>query len=44
MLVSDDIQVLVVDDDNDVLDAYQDMLEIAGFEVKPPAIPLKSLQ
>ncbi|HIF9252335.1 sigma-54-dependent transcriptional regulator [Photobacterium damselae] len=39
MLMSDDIQVLVVDDDNDVLDAYQDMLEIAGFEVKTTSDP-----
>ncbi len=33
-MISDDIEVLIVDDDHDVVEAYQELLEIAGFKAK----------
>ena len=32
MLMNNDIEVLVIDDDQDVVDAYQHLLEIAGYK------------
>ncbi|MGR5065535.1 sigma-54-dependent transcriptional regulator [Photobacterium sp. DNB22_13_2] len=34
MIMNNDIEVLIIDDDQDVLDSYQQLLEMSGFKVK----------
>ncbi|MGF1682650.1 sigma-54-dependent transcriptional regulator [Photobacterium minamisatsumaniensis] len=34
MIMNNDIEVLLIDDDQDVLDSYQQLLEISGYKVK----------
>lgn len=42
--MSDDIEVLIVDDDHDVVEAYQELLEIAGFKAKTVTDPTLVLE
>ncbi|WP_087022994.1 sigma-54-dependent transcriptional regulator [Thaumasiovibrio subtropicus] len=32
MMLTEDVQVLLIDDDNDVLDAYQNLLQLSGYK------------
>ena len=34
MIMNNDIEVLIIDDDHDVLESYQQLLEMSGFKVK----------
>ncbi|PSW13908.1 sigma-54-dependent Fis family transcriptional regulator [Photobacterium sanctipauli] len=34
MIMNNDIEVLIIDDDQDVLDSYQQLLEMSGYKVK----------
>ncbi|WP_413110633.1 sigma-54-dependent transcriptional regulator [Thaumasiovibrio sp. DFM-14] len=39
MILTDDIQVLLIDDDTDVLDAYQNLLQLSGYNTLACADP-----
>ena len=39
MIMNNDIEVLIIDDDQDVLESYQQLLEMSGFKVKAIADP-----
>lgn len=46
MIMNNDIEVLIIDDDQDVVDAYQHLLEISGYKasaITDPTIALKML-
>nr|WP_086941033.1 sigma-54 dependent transcriptional regulator [Thaumasiovibrio occultus] len=43
MMLNDDTHVLLIDDDNDVLDAYQNLLELSGYKTVACADPTKVL-
>ncbi len=32
MIINNDIEVVIIDDDQDVLDAYQHLLEVSGYK------------
>lgn len=41
--MNNDIQVLIVDDDKDVVESYQDLLEISGYKVQATTDPTQVL-
>ncbi|OAN18661.1 two-component system response regulator [Photobacterium jeanii] len=43
MKITNDTQVLVIDDDQDVVEAYQDLLEIAGYSALAVTDPTKAV-
>ncbi|MBD8514384.1 sigma-54 dependent transcriptional regulator [Photobacterium sp. WH77] len=43
MTISDNIEVLIIDDDQDVADAYQHLLEVAGYQTRTATDPLQAL-
>ncbi|KKD01499.1 MULTISPECIES: sigma-54-dependent transcriptional regulator [Photobacterium] len=43
MTISDHIEVLIIDDDQDVADAYQHLLEVAGYQTLTATDPLQAL-
>ncbi|KXI24110.1 sigma-54-dependent transcriptional regulator [Photobacterium sanguinicancri] len=44
MKITNDIQVLVIDDDQDVVEAYQSLLEIAGYSALAVTDPTKAIE
>ncbi|KDM92566.1 sigma-54-dependent transcriptional regulator [Photobacterium galatheae] len=43
MTIIDNIEVLIIDDDQDVVDAYQHLLEVAGYQAKTATNPQQAL-
>ncbi|WP_249199180.1 sigma-54 dependent transcriptional regulator [Photobacterium sp. GJ3] len=43
MTISDNIEVLIIDDDQDVVDAYQHLLEVAGYRARTATNPAQAL-
>ncbi|PSU50851.1 two-component system response regulator [Photobacterium frigidiphilum] len=43
MIINNDVQVLIVDDDKDVVEAYQDLLEISGYKAQATTDPTQVL-
>lgn len=43
MIINNDVQVLIVDDDKDVVEAYQDLLEISGYKSQATTDPTQVL-
>ncbi|MGF1759622.1 sigma-54 dependent transcriptional regulator [Photobacterium sagamiensis] len=44
MIMNDDIEVLIVDDDQDVVDAYQHLLEVSGYKAQTATDPTQVLR